>query len=247
MSRSNALSGSLRDLPVGELLSLLSATGQTGVVELRGAVPGFIAMEHGWLTVASAGEHLSVEHLIVGSGSASPDTFRQARMLNERGMPLMDALIRCGAPAERLEAVVREQIIGALFEFVLPSDTYFVFLPGRVHHIGGRFRFAPMELITEATQRVAAWRMIADAIPSTEMVMRLCPEAPEDMVVVPADDWPVLAQVDGHRTIAEIIRSLGLSAFAVCASLHRLIVSGIVEPVESHDRFDVPAHRPRPA
>jgi hypothetical protein len=76
--------------------------------------------------------------------------------------------------------------------------------------------------------------MIADAIPSTAMVMRLCYEAPQEVVSIPADDWRVLAWVDGQRSIAELIRALGMSAFAVCAVLHRLLVSGIVEPVEDH-------------
>jgi hypothetical protein len=243
MSRSTALSGSLRDLPGGELVSLLRATGQTGIVELRGAVPGFVGLDRGWLTVASAGENLSVEHLVVGSGAASPETFRQAQLMTQRGLPLMDALVRCGAPAERLEAVVREQIIGALFELVLPSDTWFVFLPGRVHPIGSRFLFSPAELVAEAVKRVEAWRLIADAIPSTDIVMRLAPEPPEAMVVIPADDWRVLALVDGHSTVADLIRSLGMSAFAVCAALHRLLVSGVVEQVADRDRFSVPHER----
>jgi hypothetical protein len=232
MSASNALSGSLRDLPVADLLALLADTGQTGIVELRGAVPGFIALDHGWITLAAAGEGLSLQQVIVGSGITSVEGFQQAHQSSRRGVPLVDALIRRGARPDRLEAVLREQIVGALFEFVLPSDTYFVFLPDLIHPIGNRFRFHPAELVTEAARRIAAWRMIADAIPSTAMVMRLCPEAPDDVVAIAADDWRVLAQVDGHRTIAELVRSLGMSAFAVCAVLHRLLVSGIVEPVE---------------
>jgi len=231
MPESNALSGSLRDLPVADLLALLANTGQTGIVELRGAVPGFVALDHGWLTLAAAGEGLSLQQVIVGSGIASVDGFQQAHLSSRRGVPLVDALIRQGARPDRLESVLREQIVGALFEFVLPSDTFFVFLPDLVHPIGNRFRFHPGELVTEAARRIAAWRMIADAIPSTAMVMALAPEAPDDVVSIAADDWRVLALVDGHRTIAELIRSLGMSAFAVCAVLHRLLMSGIVEPV----------------
>jgi hypothetical protein len=244
MPASNALSGSLRDLPVADLLALLANTGQTGIVELRGAVPGFVALDHGWLTLAAAGENLSLEQMFVGSGITSSERFQQAHQSSRRGVPLVEALLRQGARTERLEAVLREQIVGALFEFVLPSDTYFVFLPDLVHPIGNRFRFHPGELVTEAARRIAAWRMIADAIPSTAMVMALAQEAPDDIVAITADDWRVLARVDGRRTIAELIRSLGMSAFAVCAVLHRLLVSGIVVPVEgapippgmNHDR-----------
>ena len=238
MSAANALSGSLRDLPIADLLALLANTGQTGIVELRGAVPGFVALDHGWLTLAAAGEGLSLQDVFVGSGVATVEGFQAAHQSSRRGVPLVEALVRQGARPERLESVLREQIVGALFEFVLPSDTYFVFLPDLVHPIGNRFRFHPGELVTEATRRIAAWRMIADAIPSTAMVMGLAPEAPDDIVAITADDWRVLARVDGRRTIAELIRSLGMSAFAVCAVLHRLLVSGVVEVVDGPGAVD---------
>jgi hypothetical protein len=232
MSSSDALSGSLRDLPVSDLLALLSATAQTGIVELQGAVPGFVALHEGWLTIAAAGEKLSLEQVVVGSGITSVDGFRQAQIAARRGPGLIDALIRRGARPDQLEAVLREQTVGALFELVIPSDTSFVFLPGLTHPVGNRFRFSPGELVTEAARRIAAWRMIADAIPSTAVVMRLAPVAPDDVVSVAAEDWTVLARVDGHSSIAELIEDLGMSAFAVCAVLHRLLLSGIVEPVE---------------
>src|SRR4051812_42793189 len=217
MPASNALSGSLRDLPVADLLALLADTGQTGVVELRGAVPGFIALDHGWLTLAAAGEGLSLQQIVVGSGIASVERFQQAHLSSRRGVPLVDALIRQGARADRLEGVLREQIVGALFEFVLPSDTFFVFLPNLVHPIGNRFRFHPGELVTEAARRIAAWRMIADAIPSTAMVMCLAPEAPDDIVAISADDWRGLAPGGGHRPLPRVLPPPGGRAFPLWA------------------------------
>jgi hypothetical protein len=231
MAPLNALSGSLRDLPVADLLSFLWSSGRTGVVEFRGTVPGFIALDEGLITLAVAGDGPSLEEVVVGSGITSIEGFEQAQLASERGVAVIDALIRRGADAYRLESVLREQTVGALFEFVLPSDTDFVFLPGAYHPIGSRFRFSPDELVHEATRRIAAWRQIADAIPSTAIVVRLCPEAPEAVVQVTAEDWRVLARIDGLRTIAELIRALGMSAFAVCAVIHRLMVAGIVEPV----------------
>ena len=134
-----------------------------------------------------------------------------------------------GADPGELEAALREQAVSALFEFVLPSETRFSFVPDAHHPLGDRFTFSSPQLIDEASRRIDAWRVIADAIPSTAMVMRLVPEAPSAIVSVPADDWRVLSLVDGHRSIAGIIESLGMSAFAVCGVVHRLILSGLVE------------------
>ncbi len=50
-------------------------------------------------------------------------------------------------------------------------------------------------------------------------------------LTITADEWHVLSRVDGRATIADIIRELGMSVFAVCAVLHRLLQTGAVEPV----------------
>ena len=73
MTASNALSGSLRDLPVADLLALLANTGQTGIVELRGAVPGFVALDHGWLmtNLDRAKVGMIEDGTAVGSGLAT--------------------------------------------------------------------------------------------------------------------------------------------------------------------------------
>jgi hypothetical protein len=227
----SALTGSLRDLPLHELLTFLQRGRRTGVVRFDGAVRGVIALHDGLVTLALAEDGPSLQQVLVGSGIASNEGWHQAQLAATRGVPLADALLRRGADTERLKAVLREQTVGALFEFVIPSDTEFSFVPDATHPLGHRFVFDPLDLLDEADERVAAWRQIAEAIPSTSMVMRLCLEAPADVIEVSADDWRVLARVDGHRTIAELIRSLGMSAFAVCAVLHRLLLARIVEPV----------------
>src|SRR5207253_2812122 len=105
------------------------------------------------------------------------------------------------------------------------------FLEGATHPLGDRFRFAPADLLAEADQRVHVWRVIAESIPSTAAVMRLVRELAPASVTIGRDDWRVLSLVDGHTTIADLIRALGMSAFAVCVVLHRLVQQGVVEQV----------------
>jgi len=47
--------------------------------------------------------------------------------------------------------------------------------------------------------------------------------------IITAADWRILALVDGRSSVADIIGSLGMSAFAVCGVLHRLMMAGAVE------------------
>jgi len=229
MAITAALSGSLQDLPLRELLDLLAAGGRTGAIELDGAAPGLVVLVEGRISLALTDDGPTLQQVVLGSGLTTADGWDRAEHEARAGASLADALVAEGADPGELEAALREQAISALFEFVLPSETRFAFVPDAQHPLGNRFTFPAPDLIEEASRRIDAWRVIADAIPSTAMVMRLAPEAPNAIVNVPADDWRVLALVDGHRSIAGIIEALGMSAFAVCGVVHRLMVSGLVE------------------
>jgi hypothetical protein len=229
MAITAALSGSLQDLPLRELLDLLAAGGRTGAIELDGAAPGLVVLVEGRISLALTDDGPTLQQVVLGSGLTTADGWDRAEQDALAGASLADALVSEGADPVELEAALREQAISALFEFVLPSETHFTFVPDARHPLGDRFTFPAPDLIEEASRRIDAWRVIADAIPSTAMVMRLAPEAPNAIVNVPADDWRVLALVDGHRSIAGIIEALGMSAFAVCGVVHRLMVSGLVE------------------
>jgi hypothetical protein len=229
MSSHVSLSGSLRDLPLAELLGLLIAARQQGVLEFYGAAPGTVVLDDGAVTLALAAEGPSLQQVIIGSGITSAAGWEQASWQTHDGVGLADALVQAGADEQKLEAVLREQCIGAFFELLLPSDTEFAFIPDGRHPLGTRFHFDSYELLDEATTRVDAWKVIAVAIPSTSLVMRISGELPEPSITIGAADWVVLAQVDGHRSIADVIGALGMSAFAVCGVLYRLLLQGAVE------------------
>jgi hypothetical protein len=230
MSPRAALAGTLHDLPLTELLPLLTASDHQGVIELDGDAPGIVAVDTGMVTLAMAVEGPTLQQVVVGSGITDTAGWEQAQREARRGIGLADALVEGGADDDRLRAALREQAVAAFFEFLLPSETSFAFLPGATHPLGGRYRFDPTELLTEAATRVDAWKVIAETIPSTAMVMRIARELPDASITVSADDWRVLSRVDGHASIADVIRSLGMSAFAVCGVLHRLVLAGCVEP-----------------
>ena len=88
-------------------------------------------------------------------------------------------------------------------------------------------------VLAEVDDRLQEWRVIAELIPSTAVVLRVAPALPDDAddVTVSRAEWEVLAQLDGVRSVAEVTRSIGLGAFEVCRVLHRLRSVGAVEPV----------------
>jgi hypothetical protein len=224
-----ALEGSLEDLPVRELLGFLAASKRTGVVEISGTTPGLLVLHEGELVLALSDSGPTLQQVFIGSGLTTSDGWWEATTAGHRSGSLVDAVLEGGAEADQLERVLREQTVGAVFELILPSKDHFVFSPGATHPVGHHFVFGLDEVVAEADERVAAWKVIAESIPSTSIVMRPVRFLPGESVTVNAADWTVLALLDGHRSIADIIRELGMSAFSVCNVLHQLRTAGIVE------------------
>lgn len=232
MSSRAALSGSLTDLPLPTLLPLIDATGKAGVIELNGpGGDGLIVLDGGGITLALSDAGPTLAQVLIGSGIATAEEWERAHVASLRGQALADALVEGGADEERLRAALREQTLGALFEFLVPVGIDFAYLPGSRHPLGPRFTFDADELLAEAQVRVDAWKVIAERIPSVSMVMRLARTLGDASITIDAPDWNVLARVDGRTSIAELIRELGMSSFAVCGVLHRLLLQGAVEPV----------------
>jgi len=232
MSQRAALSGSLTDLPLPVLLPLIDATRQAGVIELHGpGGDGLIVLDGGGITLALSDAGPTLAQVVIGSGVATADGWERAHVASLRGQALADALVEGGADERRLRAVLREQTLGALFEFLVPAGIDFAYLPGSTHPLGTRFCFDTDELLAEAQVRVDAWTVIAERIPSVSMVMRLSRALEASTITIDAADWKVLARVDARASIADLIRDLGMSSFAVCGVLHRLLLLGAVEPV----------------
>lgn len=240
-TRGPALEGTLADLPLGDVLTLLATSGQTGVLELRGANPGLVALHEGAVTVALSEMGPTLQQVFLGSGITNADGWDEAITAVDRGVSLTESFIRHGCDIADLRRVLYDQAVGAIFELMLPSSDAFAFLAGEQHPIGTTFTFAVPDLIEEATKRLEAWKQIAEVIPSTAMVMRLRRSLAASEITIGAGEWHVLARLDGRATIAEVIRELGMSAFAVCAVLHRLIEMGAVEATEHGSGEDIPS------
>lgn len=231
MSVGSALAGSLDELPLGDLLGFLAGTAQSGVLEFTGRSPAVVVVHEGRVTVALSESGPTLQQVFIGSGITDADGWWEASALARRDGSLCDAVIANGADPVRVEQVLRDQTLGTVFELALPSRDRFTFAPGASHPLGTRFAFDHTELLAEAERRVEAWKVIAESVPSTSLVMAPVRHVEGESVTIAAADWDVLALLDGRRTVADIIRELGMSAFAVCAAIHRLRQAGLVAPI----------------
>jgi hypothetical protein len=237
MGGAETLVGSLQEVAGAELLRMLALARHTGLLRVGSEKPHWAALADGDLVIAGSAAGPTLLQLLVTNGVITENAANsltsgamQSRAHDLNVLPFL--LERVGAV--KLYPSVREQTVSAVFQMLLPSQEEFTFVPGERLPIADHFQFPTEMILAEAGQRVAEWAEIAASITSTQSVFRpvrsLRPELPS--VTLSSEEWTVLAVLDGRRTVAQTIAALGRSAHDVCAVLHRLLKSGLVERLD---------------
>ena len=149
-------------------------------------------------------------------------------------MPLSNTLAaHASLDQNDLDRLIESRIVDTVFELIVTSAADFEFR-GDDHHplVGGRNHTVD-DLIAASRERLDRWREVATVLPSIAAVVTIAADVPSDApdLVLSPGDWRIVAQLDGKRSIADITRLLGASAFDVCATLHRLVVAGAARVV----------------
>jgi hypothetical protein len=223
-----SLQSTFESLPLDELLLLLASTAQTGVLHFAGDQPCDVWIDDGQVVGVHRADDTPLGEALV-SGGAIPAPLWQH--LSAAGPVDLSAAV--GEPDVRgalVEAIVRDRIVDGLFPLLLVPDASFVFQAGVAAPNGSLVRIDSDRAMADARQRLTDWTAIARTVGSLEAVVSLAPQLPDGSgdAVVPAADWPVFTLADGRRTLGEMVRETGLSAFAVCSTVHRLVQTGLL-------------------
>lgn len=85
------------------------------------------------------------------------------------------------------------------------------------------------KLLEEGAKQAQEWEKIKKVIPSTDVVFKLSSSGAAGAVSLQPEDWQVLAQVTGSKTVAEIAEELGWDEFKVAKALHGLAKEALLE------------------
>jgi hypothetical protein len=235
-----ALAGTFAEMPLSDLLRALAKATATGIVQVGGSSSSEVCLAGGDIYLVTSASGPSLRQEVVGAGLVSAGGWEASEQVaQQEGGALSETLVRVGGvDAASLRHLVYEHSVTTTFELMVPSADPFRFTPDRLHPFGSAFRFKVEQVLRDAGRRVEAWRAIAEVITSTAVVMRIAPNLPieSDSVTVTGTEWQVLAALDGRSTVAELIRSLGMSAFTVCSALHRLFIAGAVQIAADEQR-----------
>lgn len=116
------------------------------------------------------------------------------------------------------------EAVELLFE---ARDTAFRFVAGAVSP-SETLWMDPWELIERGESQASVWVELRPHIPGMDWVPAVGTSAVTDHVHISEVAWPVLAAVDGQRSVAEIGDHLALSALDVCRGLVELLKQGLI-------------------
>lgn len=115
----------------------------------------------------------------------------------------------------------------AVYEMAIWSEGEFVFTPGELSDEVSVHR-SNANLMMEAARRLDEWRVLSRRIPSLELIPYFQPREGRDQVTLSPQEWILVTNIDGERSIEEIANLLRWAAFDVSKLLFGMITSGLV-------------------
>jgi hypothetical protein len=145
----------------------------------------------------------------------------------EVGAPALIGQIFCRS-GRAYHALAGEQDgVEAIRQLLQASDAPFRFIAD-VRHATETLWPDAQTLISFARRQEQMLRRVRPYIPSLEWVPVLCASNSHESVRISTAVWPVLAMVDGQRSVAEIAAALGHEPLEVGLTLSQLIARGLV-------------------
>ena len=247
-----SIKGNLKTFFLSSLLQLLSSDKKTGTLHLtRGRDQARIVFKNGTIVAASSnraahrlGALLQAQHQI------DEETLQTcAARAEESGTLLGQILLEQGViDIDGLNRVIRTQVEQIIYTAFLWDDAEFsyadeLFFPNGLILT----EVDTIEVILEASRRIDEISVFRKLLPSPQIVFQLTDlDHPSGHLSLNADEKPILALINGRRSISRLIDDSGYDDFSAYKSLYALLTAGLIEPVEEQPAEQEPAADPLP-
>lgn len=224
--------GTLDVFGLPDLFHLLARTGKTGTLSVTAAAGrhGGVAFIDGVIVGADADpQRTGLARRLVGCGVVDDGALTAA--LDRAGGPtgVVTALRELGAvDAAVLAEVGREHVIDVVFDLVRWVDGSFALQVDRPAVEVPEVSVSVEEVVSEVDRRLAEWARVAPLVPSTSAAVGLALAIGGETVQLGASEWALLALLDGHRTVADLVVLTGRGEYAIGCALAALVQRGLV-------------------
>lgn len=239
-----AIEGPLKELSIQDVLQLLDLAHKTGVLTVRSEALDDEAIVHfskGAIVFAVRRRSTRrLGSLLIRAGKLTQRELDQALDLQRRDPTrrLAEILLEMGSISEEeLERQLRFQMEETIYELMAWDEGYFRFEERAEiaqHRLLARVRVE--SLLMEGARRIDEWTRLESKVPGSEAIPMLSPlkDGETTPIELRADEWEVLAEIDGQRDVASLAADLGRSTFDVAKIVYGLVSTGVVLVKEKH-------------
>jgi tetratricopeptide (TPR) repeat protein len=242
-----AIEGPLAELSIQDVLQLLELAHKTGVLTVRSDRMNDEAIVHfarGAIVFAVRRRSTRrLGQLLIRAGRLTQRELDRALEI-QRTDPkrrLAEILLEMGSvEEEELERQLRFQMEETIYEVMPWDEGYFKFEERA--ELGDQRLLARVRvesLLMEGARRIDEWTRLESKVPSPEAVPELASGNERELTPLElrADEWEVLAEIDGERDVRQIAADLGRSAFDVAKTIYGLVSTGVLDVSERHGRI----------
>ncbi|MGH7476859.1 MAG: DUF4388 domain-containing protein [Longimicrobiales bacterium] len=233
-----AIEGPLEELSLQDVLQLLELARKTGVLTVRSERhndEGVVHLDRGLIIFARRrrSRRLLGQQLLRAGKLTEQELDRALEM--QRANPslrLSEIFLELGsATHDDLAEHLRFQLEENVYDMMSWKEGYFRFEERPdVFRAGLQVHMRVESLLMEGARRVDEWSRLKSKVPSLESVPVLAPpdESNHEVLDLRAEEWEVLAEIDGERDLRQIAADLGRASFEVGKILYGLVNAGIV-------------------
>ena len=228
------LRGSLDDFSLEDIFWLVDRAHNTGELKVtRSAGGGSFFFRDGqiyWAESDVLRESLSSQ--LVRAGIVTQIQLRDAEARGVAGERLGEGLTSLGfVTGEELVNAYRERIGDVAFELLRRDMGEFDWEAQAKAEPEFSFSLSVDEVLRVAAERSAELERIRQDIPSEASVLAISSGTPDDVsaITVSADQWKMLALVNGRNTVADIGKAAELNDLSVLRLLHGMVARGLLE------------------
>jgi hypothetical protein len=236
------LEGSLDAFSLPDIFQLLSFTKKSGGLHLASdGCDGVVFFAGGQVTGASAdGSRQPLARRLIGAGAVDDEALAAAVQAATDGesVGVIKALLEHGAiEGELLRQAVTDQSVDAVFDLLRWQQGDFAFVVEEVNPDDVGVALTIETILADAESRSSNWESVSAIVPSATALLSMPVVLPDDPQIS-REEWSLLALVDGHRSVAELVDLTGSGHYAVVSTLAGMITRGLLEVRDATDTDD---------
>ena len=232
------LAGNLATISLPNILQLLYSERKSGTLVVKdGNSSREIYLKGGVVihAISNDSAHRIGQLLVKRKGITKSELDRAIKAQKRTGQNLGDALIEMRAiTREQLQEILKIQVEEIVYNVLNWERGRFEFLENKLP--AAEFTLVSlnmMDLVMEGARRLDEWEKIKASLPSRDnvLVIESQPSEKSDDIKLSAEEFSILALLDGARNIEEICSDSPAGEFVTCKTLHTLLESGWIKVV----------------